>query len=207
MTKSQTTKKIRIKTITMEEVQRAINCNRTFTKILNDNKGFLESIILNFISRGDQRFEELYWVAAGSFHKALKRFDPEKSTLSTYAYKVVTNDLLHEIKKDAKIASKETSIESFKYQNSETTDTEYKELDWHVPNNKLLEDVIVDKVAKEQCLEKFSELERKILELKSQHYTMKEIAEILGKNFHSLRSIHFEACHNPEYKRMFEEIK
>jgi DNA-binding CsgD family transcriptional regulator len=69
-----------------------------------------------------------------------------------------------------------------------------------------MEDQVVDKIAREQYMNMFADIEKKILHLKMQGYTMREIAKKLNKNWHTLKTIFNNTTHNASYKRVFNEI-
>jgi RNA polymerase sigma factor (sigma-70 family) len=200
--------KTRINKVTQEDIDRAIVDNRYFAKLLRDNKGFIESIVIKFIQIRDDRFEEYYWHGAHAFYIALQKFNAKKkgaSSLSTYAYKVIKNYIIRKMTMEYKKTCKETSLEVFKA-SQENENSGYNESSWNLKPVSI-EDVVVNSIAKEQFMAAFSPIERQILELRIQNYTMKEIAKKLNKNIPTLRMIYYNAVNKPEYKMLFAEIQ
>lgn len=196
---------MKIQKITKEQISSAIKHNKDFTTLLQSNKGFIEKIILKYLPRNDQRFDELYWTGSFSLYKALKKFNPERtnaSTFSTFAYNVIKNDVLQEIMKTNKIKAKESSMELFRLHNDNDEETGYNESFFKVQHYNF-EERIVNNIARENIMNKFSDLERKIIYYKMQKYTMQQIAKLLNKNFHTIKEIYFQATKKPHFKELF----
>lgn len=203
-----TTNTMRIQFITKEQLKKALKHNKTFEQLLQHNKGFIEKIVLKYVRRNNNDFESLYWVGASALHKAIKKFDPKRedaSKFSTFAYKVIQNDVLKEVESMNGVNKKETSIEMFK-NNHNHEHSEYSESHWHTRHVVNVEEQAINKVAREQYMQNFTDIERKILDLKAEGYTMPEISQKLNKNFHTLKAVFAKTVHNENYKRQFNEI-
>lgn len=186
---------------------------RKFNIFMNRNKGFLSQITLKFARKSDSHYDDMYQIACIGLFKALDTFD-EKSkkaaSLSTWAWKVIKNDLLQECQRINKKNAHEHSMEKWKLvESSESTEdsNDYFEAKWKPLRQRLsLEDEIINKISKEQMLNKFSNTEKNIIILKQQGYKMNEIAKILQKNIHTIRSMYFYVTKRPEFKQFKAEI-
>jgi len=200
------TNNYKIKNMTQDKIIEIKADPRKFDLFIKQNKGFISEIALKFAKKHDDHFEDLYQIGCIALFKALDSFDPSRATLSTFAWGVIRNDLIQEIKRINKKRKFESSIELWAQVdngNKSYPTYEYHETHWKsmLPIRQM-EDSVLNKVMKDQCLEKFSDTERKIIELKQQGYKMKEIAKMLRKNLHSVRSMYFYATKKPEFKML-----
>lgn len=201
-----------ISKMTRERIDEIKSDPRQFNMFIIQNKGFLNSLVLLFMKKDNPHYEDMFQEACIGLFKALDKFDPNKkktASLSTFAYGVIKNDLIQQIKKLNKTRAFESSIESWRRQNSGSPADpmfEYSESHWQPLRRTInVEDEVVDRVAREQHLNKFSDTERRIIILRQQGYKMKEIADILKKNLHSVRSIYFYASKKPEFQQWANE--
>lgn len=201
----------RISDMTNEKIREIKADPRQFDLFIKRNKGFLNQITLKFAKKHDSHYEDLYQIACIGLFKALDGFDEKRkdaSKLSTYAWKCIVNDLIQEIKRMNKTRAYEHSMENWTtldHVPGGATDVhEYYEAKWKPIHRRHvnMEDEIVNKIAKEQLLTKFSQTERDIILLKQDGYKMNEIAKLLRKNIHTVRSMYFYATKKPEFREM-----
>lgn len=186
---------------------------RKFNLFMVRNKGFLNEITLKFAKKSDSHYEDMYQIACIGLFKALDTFN-EKSKkaakFSTWSWEVIKNDLIQECKRMNKKNAHEHSMENWKsveHGESMEASSEYYEAKWKPIRQSLsMEDEIINKISKEQMLNKFSPTEKNIIILKQQGYKMNEIAKMLQKNIHTIRSMYFYATKKPEFKQLSMEI-
>lgn len=82
-----------------EEVQEAVR--------VEDHLGLVRSLVLKFIRKGDVEDSELYSIGCLALVEATKSYDPSKSKFATWAWKIVRNRMLDEVKKSGR--SRESS--------------------------------------------------------------------------------------------------
>jgi RNA polymerase sigma factor (sigma-70 family) len=201
-----------LSSIDIENVRDAATSYFAFKKLLESNKGYLEQIILKYVRRNDDMFDDLYQIACLSLHKALQKYDStrrNKSKFITFAWAVIKNDVLLEVLHRNNINKHEgRSLESFRYreENSGLVDenwaVDFRELRWlNIPSYNM-EDRIINNIARQQYLDKFSELEREIITLRLQNMKIKDIARKVGKNVHLVKNIYYKAVRKPYFREL-----
>ncbi len=69
---------------------------------VEDHLGLVRSLVLKFIRKGDVEDSELYSIGCLALVEATKTYDPSKSKFATWAWRVVRNRLLDEVKKSGR---------------------------------------------------------------------------------------------------------
>ena len=199
----------KISEMTAEKIIEIKGNPRKFDLFIMRNKGFLNSVTVQFAKKREDHYEDLYQVACMGLFKAIDKFDENRrdaSKLSTFAWKCITNDLIQETKRQNKIKFKESSMENWKreFGAGEEPLYEYWESYWTPIHRRVvnMEEEIIDRITKEQTINKFSDGEKRIIELKLQGYKMEEIAKMLKKNIHTVRSMYFYATKKPEFREI-----
>lgn len=197
-----------LKNITAENIKRCRTNDRAFQDLLNNNKGFIESIVLKYVRRFDDKFDDLYQIGCISLYKALDKFDPARRNASkfhTFAWTVINNDVLLEVKRSNERNKRETSLEIFRNNNSDANNnSDYKEGKWNNTPTYNMEDTIINKLAREQYLNTFSNLEREIISLKLQKFNLREIAKETGRSIHLIKNVYYRATRKPNFRNIIE---
>lgn len=191
MTKEQ----LKINKLTHETINKIKRNKKLFDQLINANHGFVDGIVLKFIRKDHRDYDDVMQAGYLSMWKAVKTFDKARrnaSTFSTYAYTVIRNDVLQELKKINRINRRVFVWTDVTARNEKG---EVRESGMRIigRQNYDFEESIVNRIAYEQKLACFSNLERKIIELKQEGYTMKQIAKRLNKNFSTLKAIYYVA--------------
>ena len=69
---------------------------------VEDHLGLVSSIVLKFIRKGEVEDSELYSVGCLALVEAARTHDPSKSKFCTWAYRVVRNRIIDEVKKSGR---------------------------------------------------------------------------------------------------------
>lgn len=76
--------------------------NERETVRVEDHLGLVSSIALKFVRKGDVEDSELYSIGCLALVEAAKTHDPSKSKFCTWAYRVVRNRIIDEVKKSGR---------------------------------------------------------------------------------------------------------
>lgn len=196
-----------LKRITDENIELLKTNERLFGRFIKKNDGFIHNIIKKFNLDNEFDYQDFYSIGLESMLKAIKKYNPEKKvTLSTFAFRVLINDMLQEINKKNKKSSKEISMEVFlkKSENSETS--EYTEV-FFKKTTVDFEDDIVTKLMVNDFVNSLETLHQKIftcrVEKKMKH---DDIAKELNLNKHTYKYIwHYHV--SPKIKNFSAQMR
>lgn len=124
--------------------------------LIKQNMGLVVSVVNSFNPKGQEEKEQYIQAGRIGLWKALKKHDPDKSALSTYAWNPIRWEIIKEIK----------SVKSSRYFSAGTVEKE----EYSVPEN--FWEVCPNVLEEEEC---------EILDLRRMGYTLQEIADILGR--------------------------
>lgn len=194
----------RIKTITNDKLKYIKNHPELFTNLLESNKGFVDGICRAFSSKNPlYDFDELYQEATIALWKSIEKYNPDredKSTFSTFAHKVIFNDILQVIKKQNKVIKNENYIEDYRNGSSQWEDNnthkaaDYKE-EFFIPitsKNTTVEEQVIDSIMRKTQDVVLSKNEREIYHMKFDlKMKLRDIAKKLKINFHTFKVIYY----------------
>ena len=189
---------IKINKVDSQLIENMKKDHSLFNNMVENNAGFIHRIVRSFnIDDRDFR-EDLVQEGNIALWKAIGKYDTErtdKSSFSTFAYRVIYNDVLQAIKKRNKVNKKETSMEAFtrSYSNDGDEFKEYKENNWKKPYEyDHMEDIVVEKVYREQLESCLSPVEKKIYKWRVEEgLSHKKAAEMCELNFHTYKLIFY----------------
>lgn len=206
---------MKLNKITPIDAQRIKKSDREFSALLRQNSNFLRKLVWGYIKKNSlnnsdsEIFEDAYQEACLSlWSKALDKYNGS-TKFSTFAYKVIKNDILAFLQKRSSFTSKRgdfISIEKLKTNKESQSGSEYFENSWKVDLKKrCFEDSLIEKMDEENLKNNFSSIDLKIYELKSRGWSGKNIAQALGMNFHTYKS-HLYGSYIPKMKKIGVEI-
>jgi len=200
---------------TKEKAQEILNDERAYNELLKKNKKFFyrlaQTKLKNYPFDKQEILQDLVQEGMISFHKAITKFDPKDdnpTSLSTYAYTIIKNDLikylLKEVRKNGyyikdeegnKLLKPNISIEEsiFKRRFGHTNHKAVYEPDEELffSNNRekyrSTEEYVIPKIYEEQVLSQLSSLDKTILKLKYQGKSGRQIANEVNMNYHTYK--------------------
>lgn len=135
-----------------------LNPTNKLEQLLSDNYGLVVSQALFFKPKNNAILEELIQVGTLAFLKAASNFDPEKGKFSTYISNCIHNAIFDFIKKNNKVQIIDIS-ENY-------------------------ESPVVDESIYDYLPTTLNEIEHKLVQLKLNGYSKKEIMELLDLTLH-----------------------
>lgn len=200
---------------TKEDAQRILNDTKLYNDLLKQNRTFFyklaQSKIKNYPFDKGEMIQDLVQEGMISFHKALLKFNPSDenpTTLSTYAYTVIKNDLIKFLQRETnrtcyRIIDEDgnenikgtMSLEDGLFKKSRSNgsgDASYEpKEDLFFKTNpskyRTVEDQVIPMVYEEQVLSQLSDLDRKILTLRADGKSGRQIANAINMNYHSYK--------------------
>ena len=175
-----TKEKLKISSITIEEIQRMKNDGRMFQKMLKDNENFIHRIIhkINYNKMKDaDAFQDAFQEGCIGLWNAVLSFNPERAaSFSTYSHTCIANAVLCKAKEMHKKTGKEITIEAFRTDNEEATG-EYYENKFVVPNKtSTIYTEIEKRLDEDRMMRNMSRLDRQIYHLRVvENKSLKEI--------------------------------
>ena len=213
----------RLSAVKAEHVEIMKKDSAAFGRLLSQNENFLNRIIHSFHGISTDTFEELRQEALIATWEALNAYDPNRgASFSTLVYRCVYNHCLGKLKEMNRISKTETTMEAFKRKNTLMGGLESGAGDGYLEDYWIkgsagdgsFENQVIEAVDNEIALSKLSETDRKILDGKRNKLTRKQIAELVGMNYHTFRyySVAFiDKMHKifgkEEFNKKFEERK
>lgn len=199
---------MKLSKVTVEDANVIYNNNREFSKFIRENQNFINKIVHKYINKNklnlndSELFEDAKQEAVTSlWAKALPKYNGTNK-FSTFAYIVIKNDLMQFLQRKTKF-EKETgemvSIESLKrnYTGEGNAGLEYQESQWKIDPRKInFEELLVDKIQKENDVLKVSRTDYIIMELKKRNFSREKIAQALGLNIHSYKTYYYNVFLN-----------
>ncbi len=175
-------------------IKKILKDNMLYRKFHNMNKGFIENIVLSFVKRNDANFDDLVQEGQISLIKAMRKYNQNSSTsLSTFAYRVISNDILQAIKKQNKKNYHETSLERFLRITESGEAGEYTEMYFthdNAYNN--FDSKILDGIVREDMFNQFSDLEKNILRLREDGIKLKDIPNHLNISYGLMKELLYQ---------------
>lgn len=225
-------KSLMIKNLNRETIKQLMKNDQLFGKFLKINKGFVDETVLSVIKRDklNQNYDDYFQVACLGLYKALEKFNPDKATFSTFAFKVMQNEVRQEIKKLNKqkhivvqknqdgtttYSHKEIPMEYLKFRDDSlfgnNGHTRYKEhLFKETPKIKTLrnfEDTMLNSILLDERFTKLSELEKDIYQwYYHDNVPVKEIAQRLGQNYSTFKKKFYRHIKS-KFDKMHEELR
>lgn len=197
---------LRINTVDSTTIKKLVKNHDLFKEFYKTNKFFIEKIVTNYISRTHELFGDMCQVGAIAFLRACEKFDNKRkdaSSFSTFAWQVIKNDVLLEIKREQKRNSKNISLEDHMFEETKVRDLgegnhrkEYserkflksKESGWF--HN--FEDLMIKKIDIDKKINTLSATERLIYNYRTtQHMTLKQISKKMKINWHTFKVIYY----------------
>lgn len=200
---------------TKEDAQTVLKNPRLYDDLLRKNKSFFYKIaqgkLKNYPFDKSEMLHDLMQEGMISFHKAISKYNPEESgttaTLSTFAHTVVTRDLIKFLKKETdktcfrfmdsegneiikgNLSLEDSLFKRAKNNGGESINEPREELFFSTNSEKYksVEDTIIPKVYEEQILSRLSKTDIKILELRSQGKSGRQIANEIDMNYHTYK--------------------
>lgn len=218
------TEEIKINRLTPGDIEEIKSNQRLFTRLVEDNKNFIHAIVSKF---HDYDYPVLYQEGVISLWKAINKYDPDPArnsqnfdndgnrvndrsiNFSTFAHRVVTNDVLQVIRKENKKRAKETPIERYVRTDDDAEGQEYVEKYWKNLHTELtnFEDIQVDKLQREKMLGDFSELEKqmyhmRVVEKRKVTDILDSLAAQRGVSKYTIKNIYYKTFRPKMQKRL-----
>jgi len=190
-----TKQELKINKLTNEMINKIKRNKKYFDQLINANHGFVDGIVLKYIRKNHRDYDDIMQAGYFAMWKAIKKFDKARhnaSRFSTFAYTVIRNDVLLELKKINRVNRRSILWTDISARNEKGDVKEIGMRTIHKQSYEF-ENSILERIAYEQKLACFSDLERKIIQLKEDGCTMKQIAKVLDKNISTLKSIYYVA--------------
>lgn len=192
-------KELKISKVNAETINKIKKDQTMFSTLVTSNRGFIQNIVRKFNVPDTDFRDDLEQEGFISLWKAIDKFNTERAdaaSFSTFAYRVIYNDILQAIKKRNRITTKEYSLENQKrsFNESEESASEYRENKWKNRPNELLnmEDIILDRLHLEDLQSQLSEVEKRIYKWRIQEaLSHKEAAKKCKLNFHTYKLIYY----------------
>lgn len=180
-----------------EQVNNILENDNVFSKFLKDNANFLNKLVVKKVPNHlHYDYDDLFQIASLALHRSLKTFDPSKSSLSTYSYVVINNEL-NKFYKDKKIREEhETSIENLLNFNEEdgSGGNEYREELFYDPKSiDNSETDLLNKMILKEYLNKQSDKTKKVFTKKVvDGKTLKSIAKEMNLTWNQFRWYYYK---------------
>lgn len=204
---------IKLNKITTVDAQQILSSDRQFSLFIRKNSNFLRKIVWGYIRKNNlnandsEIFEDAYQEACLSlWNKALPKYNGS-TKFSTFAFRVIKNDVLAFLQNRSKFESyrgQNISFENLKHKNQKEGDTsgEYRESLFKMNKiKKSFEDQIIDSVDEEKKTKNFSSIDLKIYELRKRQWKREDIAHALGMNIHTYKA-HLYGSYFPKMKSL-----
>lgn len=185
----------------VDKIQAIAKNDRMFAQFLRLNENFVHNVVskvtaqtLAQLKKTDTNldYDTLQQVGRLSLHHAMMRYTSDKSaTLSTFAFKVISNDVKRHVNKQLKLRFNEESLESFSRGENGDSSSEYDERHFQplVPRYGQFEDMILDRIIFEEHFSKFSEEQQQVYRLMALGKTSQEIRKEVGLKRRALRKM------------------
>jgi len=185
----------------VEKIQAIASNDRMFAQFLRLNEHFVYNIVskvtaatLNQLKKTDANldYDTLQQVGRLSLHHAMLRFTNDKAaTLSTFAFKAISNDVKRHVNKQLKLKFNEESLESFSRGENHDSSSEYDERHFQplVPKYGQFEDEILDRIVFEEHFTKFTDEQQQVYKMLAEGKSTKEIRAELGMKRRALRKM------------------
>lgn len=199
--------------ITTQDAQQILSSDRQFSSFIRKNSNFLRKIVWAYLRKNNlnandsEIFEDAYQEACLSlWSKALPKYNGS-TKFSTFAFRVIKNDVLAFLQKRSNFEShrgQNISIENLKHTNQKDGDVsgEYRESLFKVNKTKrTLEDQVIEFVDEERKVKNFSSIDLKIYEFRKRQWKRDDIANALGMNIHTYKA-HLYGSYFPKMKAL-----
>ncbi len=197
-----------IKNLSIKQIKELKSDDRKFAIFFNNNKGFIHNLALMFLKKYDERYNDLFQVGCLGLMKALEKYNPKRksaSSFSTFAWRVISNDMKIEMKKNSRVYYHERLIEDHHRNTAIKPEMMKDYLEERLRNNTKnydFENHILSNVSRDQMIKMLSPIEQQILNLKLNNYSKKEMSKILNKK----TSIIHEVMRNLTKKQVYKDI-
>lgn len=204
---------IKLNNITTLDAQQILSSDRMFSSFVRKNSNFLRKIVWGYLRKNNlnandsEIFEDAYQEACLSlWSKALPKYNGS-TKFSTFAYRVIKNDVLAFLQKRSSFEShrgQNVSMENMKHKNQKDGDIsgEYRESLFKInKTKKSLEDQVIESVDEEKKTKNFSSVDLKIYELRKREWKRDDIAHALGMNVHTYKA-HLYGSYFPKMKAL-----
>lgn len=203
----------KIRTLTKDTIESLKENPKLFSIFLKSNPGFIEEVILKFISKDSADFEDYYQMGCIALWKALHKFNAERtgaSKFSTYAYTLILHDAIQEIKKSNKRNYGEMPIETLRHMYDNELSSEYNEALFKETAQTYMcrnfESITINRILVRDKLQEFGDIEQKVFHLKFfENLSIRECAEKLGINQHTLKQLFYRKVY-PKAKDLGREL-
>jgi len=174
---------MRIEHINSQNINVALN---NFNAVVKDNENFIYNIIHTIHGDIIMYYDDLYSIAITTLWQCLQKYNGKKQIkFSTYAYNSIKNNLIRFVKEE--LSHNVYSIDDY----------------YHLQTPYSYEEQIIKNIDYENIYNQFTELEIKIMKLRAQNYTLKEIAKQLNKNYYTIKDIYYRLI-NSKFKMLYE---
>ena len=203
-----TKQKLKISSITSEEIQKIKTDQRMFQKMLKDNENFIHRIIhkINYNKMKDaDAFQDAFQEGCIGLWNAVLSFNPEKAaSFSTYSHTCIANAVLGKAKEMHKKTGKEITIEVFRTDNEESS-SEYYENKFVIPNKtSTIYTEIEKRFDEEKMMTGMSHLDKQIYRLRViEDKSLKEIP-VLVKMKKGTFSLYYYKVFLPKMKKLLK---
>lgn len=200
--------KLKISSITGEEIKKIRTDGRMFQKMLKDNENFIHRIIhkINYNKMKDpDAFQDAFQEGCIGLWNAVLSFNPERAaSFSTYSHTCIANAVLGRAKEMHKKTGKEITIEVFRTDSEEATG-EYYENKFVIPNkNSSVYSEIEKRFDEERMMKSMSLLDKEIYNLRVvQDKSLKEIPGLI-KMKKGTFSLYYYKVFLPKMKKLLK---
>ena len=204
---------LKISKLTPKIIEKMKYNTKMFDRMAEDNKAYLYSIAQKFSPQGHHTLDDYVQIARIALWNAVNKFDSQRSdasSFSTFAWKVIYNDILQEVKKINKRGSAEISMESFVRKFENDSSSEYAESFFKgrsIEQCKTFEDDLVQKFTIDDFVKDMDQLHQSIFKCrfikKMKH---KEIAEELNLKFSTYKTIFYKRV-KPQIDTLADKLK
>lgn len=146
-------------------------------KLVEEN----HNLIYSFLQKYKLSVDDYYGLAAIGLCKAGSAFDVSKSNFSTYAYKCMFNEIMHEIRKKTRARMiPEYQIVYYQAELNDNNGGDTAKFMNYIPSKENVEDNVISEIIFDEYASKLKERDKKIFSLFREGYKQREICKIVG---------------------------
>jgi RNA polymerase sigma factor (sigma-70 family) len=205
------TNTLKLNKITVDDAQRIKSSDREFSRFIRTNSNFLRKIVWSYLRKNSlnendsELFEDAFQEALLSLWlKALPKYNGS-TKFSTFAYRVIKNDVLGFLQSRSKFESnigQNVSMEKLKKGDANELSGEYKESLFKQNKTKIsFEDQIIETMDEKKRISDFSAIDFKIYNFRKLGWKRDAIAQALGMNVHTYKA-HLYGSYFPKLKKL-----
>ena len=185
--------KMRFNSITEKDIQEIKKNPRNFSRLLNDNKDFINKIIHKVNKNKNEDYEyflDSFQEGSIGLWNAVETYSGKKSSFSTYAYTCIKNAILQNVQSIDKKKNQEVSIEKF-LKNLESDDSEYYENKF-IDKKKDQYKEIDEKIDREILLSKMNNIDKIIYTSRISGLSLKETSKKTNMNWSTFKVYYYK---------------